>query len=130
MMKDLTTLSVVDGKVRLGNEQATLLLTNGQQAIAEPGKAPTRTAGFIANNLLQWCFYYPAVLDPDDLVLTGAETNALADSLAAYRSGDLLAALAKYPVGRTGISNPSASERICIMRPCSCPWAKLTEESD
>jgi len=97
---ELTTLSVIDGKVRFGNEQATLLLTNGQQAVAEPGKAPVRTAGFIANNILQWCFYYPAVIDPNDLSFTAEEQSVLGDSLQAYRSGDLLAALVQYPVGR------------------------------
>ena len=97
---DRTTLSVIDGKVRFGNEQATLVLTNGEQAIADVGHAPARTAGFVANNLLQWCLYYPAVLDPADLMFGSDEQNALADSLAAYRSGDLLAALAKYPAGR------------------------------
>ena len=106
---DVTTMSVVEGKVRLGNEHATLLLTNGQQAVVELGKAPVRTTGFIANNLLQWCFYYPAVLDLDDLPLTTTEQNDLAASLAAYRSGDLPAALAHYPDGQ---SNPSDSERI------------------
>ncbi|MGD0351619.1 MAG: TonB-dependent receptor [Verrucomicrobiota bacterium] len=95
-----TTLSVVDGKVRFGNEQATLLLTNGQQAVAEPGKAPVHTAGFIANNLLQWCFYYPAVIDPSDLPFMPEEQKTLGESLQAYRSGDLLVALAKYPAGR------------------------------
>ncbi|MGB7770040.1 MAG: TonB-dependent receptor [Verrucomicrobiia bacterium] len=95
-----TTLSVIDGKVRFGNEQATLLLTNGQQAVAEPGKAPVRTAGFIANNVLQWCFYYPAVIDPADLTFTPEEQKILGQSLQAYRSGDLLAALAQYPAGR------------------------------
>ena len=95
-----TTLSVIDGKVRLGNEQATLLLTNGQQAVVEPGKAPVRTAGFIANNVLQWCFYYPAVIDPADLPFTPEEQTILGESLQAYRSGDLPAALAKYPAGR------------------------------
>jgi len=94
---DRTTLSVIDGRVRLGNDQATLLLTNAEQATVEVGKAPVRTAGFIANNLLQWCFYYPAVIDPDELPFTGDETNVLAGSLAAYRAGDLLAALAQYP---------------------------------
>ena len=94
------TLSVIDGKVRFGNEQAALLLTNGEQAVAEPGKAPVRTAGFIANNLLQWCFYYPAVIDPADLPFTPEEQKALADSLQAYRAGDLQAALASYQVGR------------------------------
>jgi Flp pilus assembly protein TadD len=94
---ELATMSVIDGKVRFGNEQASLLLTNGQQAVAEPGKAPVRTAGFIANNVLQWCFYYPAVIDPADLPFTSEEQKALNESLQAYRSGDLLVALAKYP---------------------------------
>ncbi len=97
---ELATMSVIDGKVRFGNEQATLLLTNGQQAVAEPGKAPVRTAGFIANNVLQWCFYYPAVIDPADLPFTPEEQKILGESLNAYRSGDLLVALAKYPAGR------------------------------
>ena len=97
---ELTTLSVIDGKVQFGNEQATLVLTNGQQAVAELGKAPARTAGFIANNVLQWCFYYPAVLDLADLPLTPEEQRILGESLDAYRAGDLLAALAKYPAAR------------------------------
>ena len=92
-----TTLSVIDGKVRFGNEQSTLVLTNGQQAVIELGQAPVRTAGFIANNILQWCFYYPAVLDPDDLQLTPEEQKILGESLDAYRTGDLLAALKKFP---------------------------------
>jgi Tfp pilus assembly protein PilF len=99
---DATTLSVVDGKVKFGNAQATLALTNGEQAVVELGKTPARTAGFSANNLLQWCFYYPAVLDPDELQLTTAEEKNLADSLAAYRAGDLLAALEKFPAGNSG----------------------------
>jgi len=94
------TLSVIDGKVRFGNEQATLLLTNGEQAVVEPGKAPARTAGFIANNVLQWCFYYPAVIDPADLTFTPEEQRVLAESLQNYRSGDLPRALARYPAGR------------------------------
>jgi Tfp pilus assembly protein PilF len=99
---DRTTLSVVDGRVKFGNAQGTLVLTNAEQALAQLGKAPVRTAGFIANNLLQWCFYYPAVIDPDEVPFTADDTNALAGSIAAYRSGDLLGALAKYPAGNTG----------------------------
>src|SRR5205809_2806189 len=95
-----TTLSVIDGTVQFGNEQGSLSLTNNQQAVAELGKAPIRTEGFIANNVLQWCFYYPAVLDLRDLPLSAEEERALGESLAAYRTGDLLAALAKYPDSR------------------------------
>jgi tetratricopeptide (TPR) repeat protein len=106
---DRTTVSVIDGKVKFGNEQATLLLTNGEQAIADVGNPPVRTAGFIANNILQWCFYYPAVLDPGDLALTQDEQAALKESLDAYRAGDLLVALAKYPATRQAASD---NERI------------------
>jgi Tfp pilus assembly protein PilF len=95
-----TALSAIDGKVRFGNEQSTLVLTNGQQAVVELGKAPVRTAGFIANNILQWCFYYPAVLDPDDLQLTPEERKFLGESLDAYRAGDLVTALKKFPAVR------------------------------
>jgi Tfp pilus assembly protein PilF len=97
---DRTTLSLIDGKVRFGNEQSTLVLTNGQQAVAELGNAPARTAGFIANNILQWCFYYPAVLDLNDLQFTAEEQKNLDKSITAYQSGDLLAALRKFPDAR------------------------------
>ncbi|HMC11784.1 MAG TPA: hypothetical protein VKH44_10855, partial [Pirellulaceae bacterium] len=69
------------------------------------------TAGFLAENLLQWAFYYPAVLDLRDLPLTRGETVALAESLTAYRSGDLLAALAAYPTNRAAISE---AERVYL----------------
>jgi len=98
-------LSVIDGVVEFANAQGALQLTNRQQAVAEPGRPPMRTAGFTANNLLQWCFYYPAVLDLGDLSLTPDETEALAASLAAYRSGDLLRALATYPANRLPASD-------------------------
>ena len=96
---DRTTLSVIDGKVNFANSQGSLLLTNGQQAVVDLGKAPARAAGFIANNLLQWCFYYPAVLDISDLPLTAQEAEGLGASLAAYRAGDLQTALAQFPAG-------------------------------
>ena len=95
-----TTLSVIDGQVNFSNAAVTLVLTNLQQAVGEPGRAPRRTPGFNANNILQWCFYYPAILDLKDLSLTKEEQNLLGDSLAAYRVGDLLAALAKYSEAR------------------------------
>ncbi len=104
-----STLSVIDGKVRFGSGQADLLLTSGEQAVVEAGQAPRRTVGFVANNLLQWCFYYPAVLDLEDLALAAEAQAALSPSLAAYRTGDVLAALAVYPAGR---QPASANERL------------------
>jgi len=92
-----TIFSVIDGEVRLTSDVGPpVTLTNLQQAIVVPGRAPELRRGFITNNLLQWCFYYPAVLDPNDLPLSAAEEAALAPSLAAYRAGDVVGALAKY----------------------------------
>ena len=103
------TLSVLDGKVLFSNSHGSILLTNDQQAVAKQGRAPVRTPGFIANNLLQWCFYYPAVLDPRDLPLTPDEQRSLGPSLDAYRAGNLLAALGRYPESKAPESD---SERI------------------
>jgi Tfp pilus assembly protein PilF len=100
-----TTLFLVDGLVELRNDQNAILLTNGEQGVAETGKSPRKTAGFVVNNVLQWAFYYPAVLDVDDLPLTVQEQQDLADSIAAYRAGDLLAALDRYPAERQPVSD-------------------------
>ncbi len=54
---------------------------------------------------------YPGILDPDELVWPGGEPAALAGSLAAYRAGDLLAALEQYPAGRAPASN---AERVYL----------------
>jgi hypothetical protein len=104
--QELATLSVIDGEVEFGNGQGPpLILTNLQQAVAEPGKAPIRTRGFDANNILQWCFYYPGVLDPDELQLSADEKRSLNNSLTAYRAGDVLQALAKFPSPRQSASD-------------------------
>jgi Tfp pilus assembly protein PilF len=100
-----TTLSLIDGRVWFTNELGARVLTSGQRAVAEPGKAPVITGGFIANNVLQWCFYYPAVLDLGELPLTAEAQSILRESLAAYRQGDLLAALTNYPASRPPASD-------------------------
>lgn len=94
---DQSTISVIDGRVRFGNQKATVVLTNGEQASVEFGKAPVRGTGFVANNILQWALYYPTVLDTSDLNFSVQEHKTFADSLAEYRRGDVLAALAKTP---------------------------------
>jgi Tfp pilus assembly protein PilF len=97
---EITTMSVIDGTVRFYNNHGSLILTNLQRAAVQTGAAPVRTPAFVANNVLQWCFYYPAVLDLHELPLTKEEETALGASLRAYRAGDLLAALHNYPAGR------------------------------
>ena len=95
-----TVLTLFDGEVELSNPQGTLRLVSGEQAKVDPGQAPVKTAVLVTrNDLIQWCLYYPGVLDTAELNLTPAEEAALQSSLAAYRSGDLLQALALVPAG-------------------------------
>lgn len=100
-----TRLSVVDGLVQFTNVLGNQPLTNGQESVAVPGQAPSPPVGFTVNNRLQWCFYYPGILDLQELPLNAAEQTDLAGSLRAYRLGDLLNALRLYPAGRTPASD-------------------------
>jgi len=96
-----SVVTLIDGALSLSNSFGALDLASGEEATVEPGQAPKKTAVINALNVIQWCLYYPGVLDADELGLTTAEQQDLADSLAVYRSGDLLAAVAGYPAGRT-----------------------------
>ncbi|HSY17583.1 MAG TPA: TonB-dependent receptor [Candidatus Acidoferrales bacterium] len=100
-----SVVTLIDGALSLTNSYGSLDLASGEEATVEPGQAPKKTAVINAINVIQWCLYYPGVLDADELGLTATEQQDLADSLAAYRSGDLLAALADYPAGRSPSSD-------------------------
>ena len=81
--------------------------TSGEQGEVEIGKAPRKTAVINAVNILQWALYYPGVLDPRELGMSAGEQRAVGASLAAYRSGDLLGALEKYPANYRPGSGPA-----------------------
>lgn len=95
-----TVLTMFDGEVKLANEFGAVELKNGEQGVVEPGQAPVKSPALDAINLIQWCLYYPGVLEVDELGLSTNESATLQSSLTAYRAGDLLAALAAYPEGR------------------------------
>ncbi len=104
-----TILTMFDGEVELTNAFGAIQLKNGEQGVVEPGQAPMKFPALYAVNYIQWCLYYPGVLDADEMRFNSNEQEVLKESLAAYRSGDLLAALAKYPEGREPVSE---SEKI------------------
>src|SRR5437762_10143589 len=110
-----TVLSLLDGLVTLTNSSGGIELKSGEQGIVEASKAPTRTAVMNAINIIQWCLYYPAVLDPSELRLSGEVQQAITASLAAYRSGDLLQALARYPEDRKPDSDPERIYRAALL---------------
>jgi Tfp pilus assembly protein PilF len=93
-------IQVVDGAVELRNEQGVLTLQGGEQGVAAAGTAPNRSPSIQAHQVIQWCLYYPAVLDPGEIQLDADARTVLEGSWSAYRDGDLLGALAQYPTNR------------------------------
>jgi len=102
-------LALLDGQVDLTNNQGTLQVQSGQEAVVEPGQAPKKSPLINAVNIIQWTLYYPAILDADELELNDNGKSALGTSLDAYRKGDLADALDKYPAD---LAAPSESERV------------------
>ena len=109
-----TELTLLDGQVDLTNEQGSLQLQSGEQAAVTKGHAPQKTAAINAVNIIQWTLYYPAILDPDELEMPADLQTTLAPSLQAYRSGDLLQALAQYP-DRDPVSEPDRVYRAALL---------------
>ena len=105
-----TEVALFDGAVELTNALGGTSLASGEQGVVEPGQAPRKTAMLEASSIIQWVLYYPAVIDidnlgPNDVALSDDEKSALADSLAAYRAGDLLTAQSSYPENRQPVSD-------------------------
>jgi len=92
-----TRLALLDGAVALKAGDEELQLTNGQQAWVEPGRPAQLIAMLPAVNLIQWCFYYPAVLNPAEIPFTESERASLKNSLSNYAVGDLIQAFADAP---------------------------------
>ena len=90
---------VLEGRVVMNNPHGKLELAAGEAGEALPGQPPRKTAAIVTTNLLQWALYYPAVLEPSELDLSDAERRAFAQSLEAYRAGDLPGALECFPEG-------------------------------
>ncbi len=110
-----TQITMFDGEVELANSAGSVLVRSGEQGEAEPGKAPHKTAVIEATNIIQWALYYPGVLDPQELGLTDEEQHTVSASLAAYREGDLLGALEKYPRGYRSRSTSGRLYRAAVL---------------
>src|SRR5204862_2471239 len=99
-----TTVTMLDGEVELSNAQGSLVVGTGEQAKVDVGGRPRKTAVLEAINYVQWCLYYPGVLDLKELGYS-SDSNS---SVSAYNEGDLLAALSTY--GHRGGSGSNADK--------------------
>ena len=91
-----TTFAMFEGEVELSNAKGSVLLKSGEMGEVEIGRAPRKTAVIDAINIIQWCLYYPGVLDPAELA---REKGAALD---AYRAGDLPRALSSQSAKSAG----------------------------
>ncbi|GAA5480310.1 hypothetical protein Hhel01_03835 [Haloferula helveola] len=89
-----TTVTMIDGAVGLSNALGAIDLSSGEQGIAEPGRAPRKTAVLDATEDIQFFLYYPGIVDPAGFDGLGA---AFGPSRKAYADGDLLKALELLP---------------------------------
>ena len=99
-----TTISLIDGAVGVSNAFGKIDLVNGEQAIAEKGRAPRKTAFLDASERIQWFLYYPGIADPSSFA--GLKKGRFQNSLSAYAAGDLLKALTLLPA-------PASPEEHC-----------------
>lgn len=108
-------VTVLDGEVDLKNAQGVITLAGGQQGVAVAGQAPARRAVIMAAGVIQWCLYYPAVLDVEELGLDETGKSALAASLTAWRRGDVPRALQNYPENRQPASGRERVYRAALL---------------
>lgn len=95
-----TQLLLLDGSVELTSDSGgSLTLGSGEAGSVMQGSPPQKAARLDSIAAVQWCLYYPAILDPGELGLAVDPATPLALSLSRYLQGDLLGALEAFPEG-------------------------------
>jgi tetratricopeptide (TPR) repeat protein len=90
-----TEILVFEGRVRVSNTAGSLVLANGQAAVAEAGKAPVRRIIVKPRKAVQWALYYPPIIDYRQFSgMTRPGTKALRESIALNRTNDIAGAVA------------------------------------
>jgi tetratricopeptide (TPR) repeat protein len=92
-------ITVFEGQVVARNAQGELTLTSGQSAVAAASQLPVLRIVVKPRAAVHWALYYPPVLDVDAAAFASLPRQwqrAATQSLAAYRTGDIAAALEPF----------------------------------
>jgi tetratricopeptide (TPR) repeat protein len=91
---DRTFISIFEGSVLATNQGGSLLLTRGQSAVAEQGRAPILAVVVRPRDAVQWALYYPPTLffRPEEFPAGPGWEGMVRNSIEAYMKGDLEAA--------------------------------------
>lgn len=107
---------VLDGAVTLNNGTEEIPVGPRERGTVGNGGQLERTPVVEAvNNLIQWFLYYPGLLNVEELNLPDGERTALANSLLAYRRGDLRAADTNYPWATPPLSDDARAYRASLL---------------
>ncbi|NOX92217.1 MAG: TonB-dependent receptor [Gammaproteobacteria bacterium] len=93
-----SNVTVLEGQVRVSNEQGEIRLTRGEAAQARAGEAPVLQTRVQPWDAVSWALYYPAVSDFSALVTAAEELpepwrSRLLQSFDHYKQGEISAAL-------------------------------------
>lgn len=104
-----TRIDLLEGDVQLGNAYGKIRLSSGTsaQVDAETAPRPIQFAGRM--RAVEWCLYYPAILDLSELDELLERHPELRPSVEHYRVGDALAAIHSFP---WDAPSQSAAERL------------------
>jgi tetratricopeptide (TPR) repeat protein len=91
---DRSVISIFEGQVLAANGEGSLVLTGGQSAVAEPGRAPAQTVVARPRDAVQWALYYPPAIyfRAEEFQAGPAVQGALRTSIESYMKGDFQAA--------------------------------------
>jgi tetratricopeptide (TPR) repeat protein len=95
-----TSFIMIEGEVEASNDNGSVVVHSGERVDIKPGSKPAKTNESRPLDSAQWCFYYPGVLDPKEVIESLPDRHSLERSLSAYSSGDPLSALQHYPAGQ------------------------------
>lgn len=87
-----TTITMLEGVVEASNEYGGVSVTAGEQAIAEPGKAPVKAIVVRPRDAVNWSLHFPAVVGGSDaarLQGMGSDGNDLAKAARLLSAGQV-----------------------------------------
>jgi hypothetical protein len=121
-----TRFTMIDGEVELSNLTGSMVVRSGERADIEPGQKPAKSVVINPIDSAQWCFYYPGVLDPNEVMAAMKDSDAVRASLSAYSEGDLLMALHKtHPTGYLLHGKKRLMRRACSYLPARLPKRRV-----
>ena len=90
-----TILTVVEGNVEFSNDQGSITVNTGEEAIARKGQAPIKRLILSPEDAVQWVIYYPLAVSWHDF-LDNSMSDAVRGGFLSLKAGDAQRALAAF----------------------------------